>query len=293
VRYQYRLNGAETEWGPPTQNRQVTYPRLPGGTYTFEVRVVSPDGTVADKPASVRFRVLPPFWKRWWFLSMAIAAFAAIFYLAYAYRARQRRQIEALRSRVASDLHDEIGSGLSQIAVLSEVAKRNLSIGPAETSGSLGRIGEISRDLLDSMSDIVWAINTQRKKLGDLTDRMRRFANEMFAGAGVELNFQAVDLVEERSIDLDQRRQIYLIFREAIRNVARHSRCEKVGVRLRCDLNRFEMLIEDNGIGIDLTRASNGLGLQSMQERARSLGGQIEWKNEKGTTLRLIVPLPE
>jgi signal transduction histidine kinase len=199
--------------------------------------------------------------------------------------------VERLRSRLASDLHDEIGSGLSQIAILSEVAKKRLPGDRSEAAGPLDRVAEISRELLDSTNDIVWAIN--RDRVADLTGRMRKYATEMFSAGEIELEFETAVVMEDRKIDFETRRHIYLIFREGIRNVVRHSSCRHVAIYVSCANGLFSMRVSDDGVGFDPARTHIGQGLVSMRERARSLGGQIEWKSDKGTIVTLRMPLPK
>ena len=267
-------------------------PIWPPGTYRFLVRALNAEGA-SSSPATVQFTILSPLWARGWFLALLAAGVAAIVYAAHHYRIQQLLRVERLRKRLASDLHDEIGSGLALIGVLSEVAKERLPHAPMEAADPFKRVAEISRELLESMSDIVWALNTHRDRLGDLTNRMRRFANEIFSGAGIELDFRAPGLIEDQKIDPEKRRQIYLIFRESVRNILRHSFCAHAAVHLSCGDGRFVMVISDDGLGFDPAGQVGGQGLTSMRERARSLGGRIEWTSGKGTIVTLRVPLPE
>jgi ligand-binding sensor domain-containing protein/signal transduction histidine kinase len=293
LRYQYKLEPAEVAWGQPAAEGSVIYANLAPGKYRFLVRALNAEGHASSSPAMVRFTILSPLWAQAWFLGLLAAVAAAILYAAHHYRIQQLLRVERLRTRLASDLHDEIGSGLSLIGVLSEVAKEQLLRAPAESTDSLQRVAEISRELLDSMSDIVWALNTHLDRLGDLTNRMRRFANEIFRGAGLELDFRVVGLLEDQKIDLERRRQIYLIFREGVRNILRHSFCRRAAVHLSCKDGHFVMVISDDGRGFDPAGQVVGQGLTSMRERALSLGGRIEWTSEKGTVVTLRVPLPE
>ena len=291
LRYQRRLVEAEREWSQPTTERSVTYARLAPGSYQFLVRAVGSDGIASSSAAAVRFRILPPLWMRWWFVSLSAAAAGSLLYGMHRYRVGQLLAVERLRSRLASDLHDEIGSGLSQIAILSEVAKKRLAGDRSEAAGPLDRVAEISRELLDSTNDIVWAIN--RDRVADLTGRMRKYATEMFSAGEIELEFETADVREDRKIDFETRRHIYLIFREGIRNVVRHSSCRHVAIHVSCNDGLFSMRVSDDGGGFDPARTHAGQGLVSMRERARSLGGQIEWKSDNGTVVTLSVPLPK
>ena len=298
LRYQYRLEGGDgaqsyQEWSLLTPQRSVIYPRLPSGNYTFHVRAIGADGSPSASPATVHFRILSPFWKRWWFLALMGGLAGTIIFTIHRFRMEQLLKIERLRNRLAADLHDEIGSGLSQIAVLTEVARKQVHASSGDAAAPIGRVAEISRDLLDSMNDIVWAINVHRDRLDDLTSRMRRFAHEMLASSSIDLEFVASGLIGDTRIDTDKRRQIYLIFRESIRNLVRHSACRKAAVRLSSADGDFVMEISDNGVGFDAQSPQSGDGMRSLRERARSIGGRIEWLSEMGTKVTLRVPLPK
>jgi len=199
--------------------------------------------------------------------------------------------MERLRTRIATDLHDDIGSTLSQIAILSEVAQRHP---PGEDCEQpLVDIAGLSRELVDSMSDIVWAIDPEQDRLDDLTHRMRRFAGDLFSYNGVRVRFQAPGGEKNPRVDADIRRQVFLIFKESLHNSARHSGCSEVDIRLHMGGGWLELALADNGKGFDLARVRCGHGLASMAQRARQLGGElaVETAPGRGAALKLRVPV--
>jgi signal transduction histidine kinase len=121
LRYQYRLEGADRDWSAPTEQRSINYANLSPGNYLFRVRAVN-SGNVSSEPASVTLTILPPVWKSWWFLASAGTVLALLAYALYRYRLERLLAVERMRTRIARDLHDDIGSSLSQIAILSELA---------------------------------------------------------------------------------------------------------------------------------------------------------------------------
>jgi ligand-binding sensor domain-containing protein/two-component sensor histidine kinase len=290
LHYQYWMSEVQRGWSQTTTQRSVTYARLSPGPYRFLVRAIDSAGAVSSVPAAVQFRVLLPFWMSWWFLSSVGASLLLALYAVHHLRLQQIFRVERLRSRLASDLHDEIGSGLSQIAVLSEMTRRHLPLDLQLEADPLGRVAQISRELLDSMNDLVWALQPRRDRLGDLTSRMRRFASESLGAANIEFEFRAGGLLEDQHIGLEQRRDIYLILREGIRNILRHSRCSRASVDLSVANGELVMVIRDDGVGFAPDVKSDGQGLASTRERARQLGGQIEWRWDHGTTVALRVP---
>jgi signal transduction histidine kinase len=298
LRYQFKLEGAGNDWGPPTDQRTVTYANLKPGNYRFLVRAVNADGGSSAEPAAVTFRIVPPVWQRWWFISLLVLLLAALTHLVYRYHTRRLIELERVRTRIATDLHDDIGASLSKIAILSELAGQEVAVAKAPVTGPLGQIADTSRDALDSMSDIVWAVNPQRDHLRDLTQRMRRFAEDLLDARDIEFTLHAP--LDEKDIRLgaDLRREVYLIFKECVNNLVKHSDCTRAELDFRIHGQWLVVSISDNGAGFEPADVSTnggmgGHGLTSMQRRAQALGGSltIESQRDKGTRVTLKVPL--
>jgi ligand-binding sensor domain-containing protein/signal transduction histidine kinase len=292
LRYQYELQGASSEWSPPSDQRSISYANLAPGSYRFLVRAVASDGAVSEPPASVTFRILAPFWRRWWFIASALLASAFALYGIHRYRITRYLAVERVRTRIATDLHDDIGSSLSQVSVLSEVAGQRARA-KLDASEPLAVIADLSRGVLDSVSDIVWAINPERDRLSDLTLRMRRFAGDTASAANIEMDFIAPDDRHDLKLGPDLRREVYLIFKETVNNLMRHSGCSSACVTIKNIDRSLELIISDNGSGFDPDRAADGNGLASMRQRAARLGGTLEIISSPngGTIVRLLVPI--
>jgi signal transduction histidine kinase len=222
-------------------------------------------------------------------LSMALVL-TALIYAAYRFRLARLLEVADMRTRIATDLHDDIGTNLTKIAILSEVARRQFGNGGGG-DGLLSSIAGAARESVASMGDIVWAINPQRDSLLDLVRRMRRHAQDLFASGDISLDFDAPGVGEQLKLSAEVRRDVFLIFKEATGNAVRHSRCSEVSISLRPDGSWLVLEIVDNGIGFDPTVASEGQGLMSMRRRANGLDGtfEIESGASRGTTLRVRV----
>jgi len=292
LRYQYKLQGVDSDWSAPTDQRTVHYANLAPGEYRFLVRAVDPVGLSSAEPASVDFRIFPPFWQRWWFLALATTAVGCAVTLLYRYRVAHLLELERVRTHIATDLHDDIGSSLSQIAVLSEVVRRQVD-GTAAVSQPLSTIASTARELVDSMSDIVWAINPNRDNLGDLVHRMRRFASDLFTANDIEFRFDAGETDRPLKLDADVRRQILLIFKESVHNIVRHSACSSVEIDLRMENHAITLTVKDDGKGFDTAQDGRGHGLLSMTQRAKTLGAAlaISTRTGGGTVVSLKVPV--
>ncbi len=275
LRYQYRLEGADSDWGPLTTRRSVTYASLSPGSYRFLVRAVNADGVASPTPAVVAFTVLPPFWWRWWFLSLTALAIVAAAVALHRYRLGRILEIERVRTRIATDLHDDIGANLTRIAILSEVARQQAAGGRHEADAPLSSIAGIARESATAMSDIVWAISPERDTLDDMVRKMRDHAEEVFESRDISLMLDLPDAGPVK-IGVDLRRDLYLIFKEAVNNAARHSRCSRVSIMLRIADQRLILEVVDNGNGFDPDAESDGNGLTSMRRRAARLGASID-----------------
>ncbi len=286
IRYQYRLRGRNTPWSAPSAARSVLYSNLRTGTYSFEVRTV---GAGPGQEAVVHFRVQPHFWETWPFLVSVVAVALAILYVVHRYRMFNLLRMQQMRRRIAGDLHDDIGSGLSKIVILSEVAQRN---GKSSHAAALDRIAETSREVLDAVGDLVWTTNAQAETVGDLVRRMRSFATQLFEAKDIEFEMQVLDLPLQRTLSPDSLRQLYLIFKEAVNNAVKHSQCSHARVVLRYEGGVLTMRVCDDGVGFTLAAKPGHHGLESLKSRAGLLKGTIEWRFEAGTIVEVKVPLP-
>ncbi|HEX8246763.1 MAG TPA: two-component regulator propeller domain-containing protein [Pyrinomonadaceae bacterium] len=302
LRYQYKLEGIDADWSEPTVQRTVNLGLSPGA-YNFLVRAVNSDGAASASPARVAFTIARPIWQRWWFLVLIGLAAGGIVYALYSYRLRRLLELEKVRTRIATDLHDDIGASLSKIAILSEVVRQRVSpLAPedAEISEPLEHIAGTSREMVDSMSDIVWAINPHKDRLSDLIQRMRSLAGEMTELCDIRLQVRLIGF-EDRDLSLgaDLRREIYLIFKETLNNLVKHSACRLAEIEFRLEENTLVITVRDDGKGFDVSNGNGngtgrgGNGLPNMKRRASNLSGSYEITSQTGagTTAVLMVPL--
>lgn len=297
VLYQYQLAGADNEWSAPSLQREVNFANLAPGRYQFKVRVLDDEGRLSPTEASLQFTILRPLWQRWWFVLLA-ALGIGLTALAF-YRSRLKRviELERVRTRIATDLHDDIGSSLTQIAILSEVSRQRVNGNENGLGDALAQIANTSRDLVDSMGDIVWAINPKRDRLRDLSQRMREFTSEVFTTRDIEFRFQGSAQNDDIKLDADVRRQLYLICKEAVNNVARHAQCSAAEVLFAVNDGHLVLVVQDNGQGLagngSRPHSGRGNGLDSMRARASALGGKFEITSQpqQGTTVKLTLPL--
>lgn len=281
LKYEYRLGTAE--W-TPSKERTVNFANLSAGEYRLEVRARTADGILSQLPATVSFRIAAPIWQRWWFLLLMAIALTAVIYFFYRTRLQRLLELEKVRTRIATDLHDDIGANLTRISLLSEVARQKSENG----SGTLlSSIADIARESVASMNDIVWAISPDHDSLLDLTRRMRQHAEEVFTQRDIDLTFEAPASTAELKLSVGVRRDLLLLFKEAVNNAAKHSGCSRVVIQFRCDHSLLRLRISDNGKGFVADQPSDGQGLRSMMRRANTLGGKLTIDSSNGTTIEL------
>lgn len=290
LRYEYRL--ASHDW-TPTVERTLNFANLGAGDYRFEVRAITADRIYSAAPATLSFRIPAPIWQRWWFILSVVVLAALAIYFFYWYRLKQLIEIERARTRIATDLHDDIGSNLSKISLLSEVVKLQPKSSNGERDRMLDSIAEISRESTQAMSDIVWAISPRRDSMLELTRRMREHAEGIFVERGVRLSFKAPPDGERIKLSMNTRRELYLIFKEALNNVVKHSGCGECEIDFRIVDKALFLEIRDDGRGFDIAQYSDGNGLENMRNRAVAAGGKFDVASEvdRGTTVNVRFPL--
>ena len=209
-------------------------------------------------------------------------------------RSREERlaELERVRKRIAADLHDDIGSSLTRISLLGEVVRQRVGGADGSLAEPLSSIGNLSRELVDSMSDIVWAINPNKDHLSDLSQRMRRFASDVLTARQIEFRFRTPDPDRDVSVGANIRRELFLVFKEAVNNMVRHSGCTRAELEFRAGPDGLVLVVSDDGRGFDTAGASAGHGLASMRERTEALGGDLQLLSRAGHGTLLVFTIP-
>ena len=289
LRYQYWLEGADADWSKPSDGQTVRYANLAPGRYYFAVRSITESGQISAGQATLTFQVLPVFWRRSWFLGLVTLAIVSGAASLHRYRLNHLLALERVRTRLATDLHDDLGAGLAEIAILSEVAKRQEL---PRTMELLDGIADRARSLRESMTDIVWTVDPRQDCLADLVLRMRQTAFTMLESEERSVQFLA-PCDEQLDIELTPavRRHVLLFFKEAVTNVARHAGATAVRVEVDAVRGRFRMSIRDNGRGFDPQQPRAGRGLKSLQYRAAELRGGFRVQSAPGVGTEIELSL--
>lgn len=272
LRFEVRAD-SDGDWLPAAE-RSFRFVGLGAGDYRVEVRASLDGETWSEVPADVRFAIRSPLWRRpatWAGLS-ALGAIAVL--VVQWQRTRQQVRLERQRTEIAMNLHDELGAGLGSIGLLADLAA-DPSMDPAEGREVVGRVGQISRGLSRSLSDIVWTLRPQSVDLPGFALFLRQRASDLLAAGDTTVEFDFPEPVPAMRIELAVRRQIHPIASEALHNAARHSGASRVRVALRPDGAAWVLTIEDDGVGLDPDDEPAGLGRASMERRAAAIGARL------------------
>jgi ligand-binding sensor domain-containing protein len=289
VRFRYRINGMDARWVDAGSRRVAYYQGLPPGNYRFQVTACNKDGVWNETGAALSFLVAPHYWQTAWFRVLCGAGIFALGVLAYRIRMAQIEAVNKVRFRLAGDLHDEIGANLGSIGLNAELLQQDSSLSPKQRE-ELSGLHRLAAQTTQSVRDLVWFINPEFDNTTGMLLRMKDVAGVQLAGR--EWHFDAANLVADRALSPEFRRNVFFIFKEALHNIAKHSGASKVEVLLRDAGTGLEMIVQDNGRGLPSFDGTAGHGMKSMRRRAAELGGSLEVGGGQGQGTRVVLRAP-
>ena len=234
--------------------------------------------------------------RKWLLIASALMLIIGLLVL-NRYRLRRAIQIERMRTRLSRDLHDDIGSTLSSINILSSVARKRVEAsGDHDASDALEKISDRSQRLMRNMSDIVWSVDPKKDSLEDLLARMREFSASLFESKGIAHTFEQPSVIPAFSVPVELKNNLYLLFKEAVNNVAKHSQCSQTNVIITVTKSMLRLVVKDDGIGMDMssapTNGHRGNGLRNMRERAAEMKAELQFTSVPGTGTAIALELP-
>jgi predicted RNA-binding protein Jag len=292
VLYSYQLmKGSQaSEWSNPQSIHSVSLVSLAPGSYTFRVKAMTGENLWSEKPAEYRFMIKAPYWTAWWFRLLAMALILTAIYLLYRFRIKQLKKVMAVRMKISRDLHDEIGSTLSGIGIISEMAKQQLEgEKPGELKKSLEKISVHTGETLGKMSDIIWAINPLNDSFEKIISRLESYAKTIAHPLGIQVHVRATEEARQVNLDMQKRNNIYLICKEAINNAIKYSGAQQLFFMLEKNNQHIYITVKDDGKGFDSHRQFDGNGLKNMEARAKEMKASlnISSQNSEGTAVEL------
>jgi len=289
--YYYQMEGLDKDWIKTNNYLLSSYANLKPGLYTYRVYAETSEG-VRGPVSSFQIRIMPPWWNRWWFYCICLAAFLGILYLLHRIRVNKILDMEKVRTRIARDLHDDMGSTLSTINILSEMAKRKVRTDTEKTQEYIEKISDNSQRMMEAMDDIVWSINPTNDSMQRIIARMREYATNILEAKDIDFTFRADETLNDLKINLESRRDLFLVFKESVNNLAKYSKTSCAHIAIKTHKKNVVMLVEDEGIGFDTKAADSGNGLTNMKKRAELMKGRLEIKSAIGKGTRVILEVP-
>ncbi|HYV93230.1 MAG TPA: triple tyrosine motif-containing protein [Chitinophagales bacterium] len=296
--YYYRLVGFDKDWVDAGAKNHISYNNLSPGTYEFQVGIASVDGVLSDKTASINIRLITKLRKRWWFIvleSMAaitLVVFVTRFFTQLRLKQRlavleRKTAVETERQRISRDMHDELGSGLSRISLMTELLKTKAGHEPI-TEG-LDRIANASREISDQLHEIVWTLNPQNDSLKNLIIHLRQYAIQFFENSSIELTVTTPEIFPSQEVNGIVRRNIFLSVKESLTNIAKHSNAKKAGLSMLLHHSQFEIRVSDDGKGIEVSEKNlGGSGVENMKRRMDEIHGRFEMITRNGEGMELV-----
>ena len=317
VRFRHRLDDVSGDWSLPSADGVAVYTNLSPGSHRFRVMASNADGVWNEKGAGYAFVVEPFLWQTRWFPTaaagtvMGLAVLMGRWVVLRRMRRRiavleQERALERERARIAQDIHDELGANLTSIGWLADRGKKH-SEQSATVNGTLENIASTARESLTAMDAIVWALNPRNDSLENFANYISHFANEFFRPTNIRCRTAIPTELPVQSMSTEARHHLFLAFKEALNNVARHAEASEVWIRMDCRADHLWLAVEDNGRGLQVSSAAPGQdGLANIRRRVEALSGTLtvesgatrnepptsgEAVQQKGTRLRFLVPL--
>ncbi len=302
--YASRLEGLEAQWYNSGNRRFVKYSSLKPGIYHLWLKASNNDGAWSQPRRMITIYILSPYWQSWWFITLAVLALIAVTILIVRYfltrklqkrlQALERRnEIEKIRNRISRDIHDDIGSGLTKISMMSQMARMDITKNK-NIDDKLNTLSSSARDLSERLQEIVWAMNPRHDDLASLLTFLRSYASDFFESSEIKLTFNFPNDIPFLPLNPDMRRNLFLCFKEALNNIAKYASASEIVIETEITNNLLHLRIIDNGKGFDPAKnKKSGNGLLNMQKRMEEINGKFTIQSEegKGTVININFPV--
>lgn len=303
IQFRCRLEGLDQDWVAAGPSRSVPYPYVPPGHYRFQVAACNSDGRWSPTGVEVSFIVLPYFWQTPWFLALLVVALLASMAAGIRYFERRRyharlkrleveRHTERERARIARDLHDELGSSLTRISMLSDLGQSRDN-STEQLKARVEKISAFAVRTARSLDEIVWAVNPRNDSMRSLLEYLMQFARELFEDTNVHCRFHITEDLPRSPLPPEMRHNIFLAVKEALTNTLKHGRATEVLLSAQIVRQEVEISIHDNGGGFEpaLEAGSGRSGLTNMRERIESIGGRFSIQTVSGRSTAIVITL--
>jgi signal transduction histidine kinase len=293
VQYRYRLKGLSESWSE-TDRPYAQFTGLPAGNYTFEVMAAGARQSQYGKPIAYSFQIPQPFYQQPVFWMAILSLMTMLMYALHRYRIRTIVQVERTRTQIAMDLHDDIGSSLTSLSFMSNLAwQRTEQQTPKEEITPLLReMGTMSSELVDNMLDIVWSVDPKQDSVGSIVTRLQSFCQRMQGTSQITVTWTLGSGVQDLPLPPRSRRNLYLILKESINNAVKHSRANCIEIAMEPKHGMLDIAVQDDGAGFDAGVVKSGYGLKTMRERAEESGASLKLESQPGLSTTVVLRWP-
>lgn len=288
VQFKYRLAGYDDRWEDAGTRRAAYFNRVAPGRYRFQVMAANNQGVWSEGLAELPIVFQPYYWQTFWFRTAALAIAASVLYWVYHARKLGARRVQQIRLRIAQDLHDEVGSNLGNIALLSQLA-RKASPGP-ELIAELDEIEHVARQTVSAVRDVAWFINPEFDTIQEMRRHLEGLAHRLFPGGSVD--FKHSGEPGDRRLSITFRRNLFFIFKEALHNAAKHSQATLLEIHLALEQQNLVLTIRDHGVGFDPAKVEPGSGMANLRRRALEIRGHVDIISQPGQGASIVLRAP-
>jgi hypothetical protein len=287
----YKMEGIDKEWRPADKNNQAIYSYLPSGNYRFMMKTMDGEGQLSEVVSTLHLRIVPPFWKSWWFFS-GLAVLAGLFlYWFDRERIRRKEAIQKMRSNIADNLHNEVNAALNNINILSEMARLKADKDPSKSIEYIEQIHTKSHNMIIAMDDMLWSLDPGNDSMEKTTDRMREYIDALKNRYGVNIDIAMDQKVEMLPLNMKLRHDSFLVFKEGIKNLVTLG-AENLHIYIKSEKNDLLFITLFDSEHCDMLQLNNLLHRQDLEQRLKILGAGIEvdlHKNHSAITMRVPV----
>ncbi len=288
--YQYKMDGTEADWSISSSNYTVNYNQLAPGHYTFRVRAKNANSLWSATDATFSFTVKKPFYKTWLFYLFCTIVLSSLIYWLYRQKINKILAVQKTRSIISKDLHDDLGATMSNLTLMNAILSEKIDKKPEEAKLLAKKMEVINRGMLLSMSDIVWSANPDNDSLEQLIVRLRVFCSNVFEDLGINYNIIYEQKVKVKKLDIQYRKEIYLMCKEIISNCAKYSKAKQLSLKIISAEKSISISATDDGIGFDEEKIIKGNGLANIRKRVKALKGSAILNSKNGTHWLINIP---
>lgn len=286
--YAYMLEGFIDQWTfVNSDHRVASFTNLSAGEYVLHVKASNNNGIWNQIGRSLKISVTPPYWETWWFRIVAFIVFVLLIFAWYELRLTKLVEVERTRARIARNLHDDVGGTLASIQYFVNAVKK--SSNETQKTKFLDLIMASSNDAQEKVRDIIWTVNPKEDGLTRFLVKFNRHASDLFDSHNIKYKIKFPKIEDEKTIKMQQRQHIWLICKETITNIIRHSNCKNVDVKFELNGNILTYIIKDDGIGFNKNKITPGDGLTNIAFRSNKLNAKHSIETSKGRGLKFKI----